>query len=220
VAPVLRLDDLRVSYGTVRALDGVSLEVDPGALLAVIGPNGAGKTTLLRAASGMLAFHKGRVVGGRVEAADSVAHVLEGRRVFPDLTVEENLRVGGFRVRDRAARHARVVATLDRFPLLAARRTLRAGLLSGGEQQLLAIAAALVASPRLLLLDEPAVGLADEAVALVAGVVADLQADGVAVVVAEQEPRLAALASAAPLVRLSRGRVVGAPVDDPVASPA
>jgi branched-chain amino acid transport system ATP-binding protein len=202
--PVLRVDDLRVAYGSVLALDGVSLDVDAGAVVAVVGPNGAGKTSLLRAVSGLLGLHRGRVVGGRVEAPARVAHVLEGRRVFPDLTVEENLRVGGFRLRGRHAIRAGVARTLDRFPQLAERRALAAGRLSGGEQQLLAIAAALVVGPELLLLDEPAVGLADESVTLVADVLAAVGAEGAAVLVAEQEPRLAVAAGGA-VLRLAAG---------------
>src|SRR5438874_2540022 len=135
---LLRAAGLSVAYGPTEALVGVSLEVDAGAALAVTGPNGAGKTSLLRSVSGLLEASGGRVTAGAVEVRPgcTVGHVLEGRRVFPELTVEENLRVGGFRLRGRGRVRDRVRWALDRFPLLAARRDVRAGLLSGGEQQL------------------------------------------------------------------------------------
>ena len=206
--PLLRTVDLRVAYGSRVALGGVSLDVDAGAALAVAGPNGAGKTSLLRAVSGLLDAHGGRVTAGRVELAvgATVAHVLEGRRVFRDLTVAENLRVGGFRLRGRRLVRDRVEAALARLPVLAARRDVRAGLLSGGEQQLLVIARALVSSPDLLLLDEPAVGLARDAIVLVAAVVNELRASGTGVLVAEQEPRLALALGASP-VPIDGGRL-------------
>ena len=197
-----------MAYGPTEALAGVSIEVDDGAALAVTGPNGAGKTSLLRSASGLLEASGGRVTAGGVEVrpACTVAHVLEGRRVFSDLSVEENLRVGGFRLRSRGRVRDRVQWALARFPLLNARRDVRAGLLSGGEQQLVVIARATVSAPDVLLLDEAAVGLAADAIALVAAVVNELRAAGTGVLVTEQEPRLA-LAVGAPLRRLSGGRL-------------
>lgn len=198
--PLLEVEDLRVAYGRTVALDGVSLSVSAGTVASRVGPNRSGKTTLLRAISGLLPLHRGRVTGGRMlyggqpltgDAAARVragiTHVLEGRRVFGELTVEENLRAGAFTVAHAGDRFEWV---LDRFPALAARRTLRAGLLSGGEQQLLAIARALMASPRLLLLDEPTLGLARASVDAVAAVVQELAAAGTAVVVTEQKPVL------------------------------
>lgn len=163
---------------------GVSFEVAAGEALTVVGPNGAGKSTLLRSISGLSGpVGPGVVVRGRV------AHVLQGRRVFRDLTVAENLRAGGFRLRGEGRRRVaeRVGWALDRFPLLAARSGTPAGRLSGGEQQLLAIATGLVAAPDVLLLDEPCVGLAADTVALVAAVVTET---GAAVVVAEPRPTL------------------------------
>lgn len=233
--PLLRIVDLRVRYGPADAVRGVSRSVPAGCVVALVGPNGAGKTSVLRAASGLLAMHGGRVVAGSVEVGGlrvgdddpagavrlGVAHVLEGRRVFAGLTVEENLRAGGFTVRDRRLRRERVAWALDRFPLLAARRRTAAGLLSGGEQQLLAVARALVPSPRVLLLDEPTLGLAGPSVELLAGVVRDVLGGdvvggdvvggdvlgGVAVLIAEQDPVLA-LALGAEAVRMDRGAVV------------
>ena len=175
----------------------------------MVGPNGAGKSTLLKAVSGVLELSGGRVTAGAVEVVGGpVGHVLEGGRVFRDLTVEDNLRAGGYTLRNRVATRRRTEEVLDRFPLLAARRDTLAGLLSGGERQLLAVARALVADPRLLLLDEPTVGLAGAAVELVDAVVRDRAAAGAAVGVAEQEP---VLASPGRTVRLEGGRLSVAP---------
>jgi ABC-type branched-subunit amino acid transport system ATPase component len=197
--PLLEVRQLNVAYGADSVLDGVSLPLPAGGVAAVVGGGRTGKTTLLRAISGLLSLHGGRVTGGTVELAGErlagleaaavvargVAHVLQGRRVFADLTVEENLRAGAFTLRKRAAISAGVERVLDLFPLLAARRSVAAGYLSGGEQQLLAIGRAVVAEPRLLLLDEPSLGLAPVAVEQVARVVTDIAAAGTAVVVAE-----------------------------------
>ena len=167
----------------------MSLAVESGEVVAVVGANGAGKSSLLRAVSGVLGLSGGRVTAGTVRVdGRPVAHVLEGGRVFRDLTVEDNLRAGGYPLRSRSAVARRVDEVLERFPLLADRRTTAAGLLSGGERQLLAVARAVVSRPRLLLLDEPTVGLGAAARGLVDEVVRDAAAGwGAAVVVAEQE---------------------------------
>lgn len=190
--PLLRVVDLHVAYRSVAVLHGVSLAVGAGEVLTVTGPNGAGKSTLLRSISGLLRAAGGRVTSGRIEVDGRVGHVLEGHRVFRDLTVEENLRAGGFTVCNRAALAERVAWAFERFPMLAARSGTPAGRLSGGEQQLLAIASGLVSDPAVLLLDEPCVGLATDAVALVVAVVAEAQRAeaGAAVVVAEQRATL------------------------------
>src|SRR4051794_16350060 len=172
---VLSIEGLHVSYGgAVRAVRGVTMEVPDGKVVAVLGSNGAGKSTLLRTISGTLRLHRGRVDEGSVQfdgdvltgrdpgqiVRRGVVQVPEGRRIFGRLTVEENLRAGGVGNRDRAAKapaHARVQ---DLFPVLAEPSGQRAGLPSGGEQQMLAIGRALMASPKLLLLDEPSLGLA------------------------------------------------------------
>lgn len=216
-APLLSVRDVGVAYGSTPVLSGVSLSVPGGGVSVVVGATHTGKTTLLRAISGLLAFHGGRVTAGAIEVAGrsvrghsaasltrlGVAHVLQGRRVFADLTVEENLRVGGFT--EKAAGREGVERVLARFPLLAQRRSTAAGYLSGGEQQLLAIARALVASPRVLLLDEPTLGLSSQAVDLVAQVIGEVAAQGAAVVVAEDRGGLARSTGASTIV-LDRGR--------------
>jgi branched-chain amino acid transport system ATP-binding protein len=203
--PLLRVRDLDVSYArAVRALRGVSLDVPPGGVVAVLGANGAGKSTLLRAISGTLPAAGGAIEHGSVEVdgrrldrADpaavvraGVVQVPEGRQVFGELTVEENLRAGALATARRARGPAR-----DRvyglFPVLAELRQRRAGLLSGGEQQMLAIGRALMAAPRLLLLDEPSLGLAPRMVARIGEVIAEIHRQGTAVVLVEQNAALA-----------------------------
>ncbi|HEX6678245.1 MAG TPA: ATP-binding cassette domain-containing protein [Actinomycetes bacterium] len=197
--------DLDVSYGgAVRALRGVSLSVPDGAIVAVLGNNGAGKSTLLRAVSGTLPFHGGAVDGGSVEFAGrrldgmdpaavvraGVVQVPEGRQVFGGLTVEENLRAGGLPSphKARAQAQARV---LGLFPVLRRLRRQRAGLLSGGEQQVLAIGRALMAAPKLLLLDEPSLGLAPRVVERIGEAIVEINRRGTAIVLVEQNAALA-----------------------------
>lgn len=199
--PLLEVRDLHVSYtGAVKALRGVSLDVPEGTITAVLGNNGAGKTTLLRAISGTLRPRGGSITfAGRsligAEPADiargGVVQVPEGRRIFSHLTVEENLRAGGLAARDKAAR-AKARARVDElFPILGERASQRAGLLSGGEQQMLAIGRALMASPRVLLLDEPSLGLAPRIVEQLREVIAEINRQGVTVVLVEQNAAMA-----------------------------
>jgi branched-chain amino acid transport system ATP-binding protein len=168
VSALLRIENLHASYGPVRALHGVDVTVEEGGVVAILGPNGAGKTTTLRALCGMV-HTSGRIVfDGRSLAGMptervvrlGVAHVPEGRGTFPALTVEENLRLGAYIRRDAVAVRADIERWYDVFPRLAERRRQQAANLSGGEQQMLAIARALLLRPRLLLLDEPSLGLA------------------------------------------------------------
>jgi branched-chain amino acid transport system ATP-binding protein len=165
---LLEVDDLHAGYGPVTVLRGISFSVEEGQTVALLGANGAGKTTTLRALSGMLrprgriAFDGRDIAGRPMERIVrlGVAHVPEGRGTFPTLTVEENLRLGAYTRRDPAGVAADMARGFELFPRLAERRRQRAGSLSGGEQQMLAIARALMLRPRLMLLDEPSLGLA------------------------------------------------------------
>jgi branched-chain amino acid transport system ATP-binding protein len=219
VSVLLELRDLDVLYGKRRALAGVSLTVARGEIVALLGANGAGKSTTLRAVSGLVRPARGRVVyGGRDLArmsadaivAAGIGHVPEGREIFTAFTVEENLRVGG-----HLATASAVVAGLDRaftlFPILRERRRQLAGTLSGGEQQMLAIARALMASPRLLLLDEPSLGLAPLLAREIFRVIRQINEGGVTILLVEQNARRA-LGLAHRGYVLETGRLVAAGV--------
>jgi branched-chain amino acid transport system ATP-binding protein len=195
---VLKVSNLSVNYGPVRALHGVSLYVPDGQLVSVIGSNGAGKTTMLRAISGLLAPASGEItLAGRPLASErphviarlGVAHVPEGRHVFPDQSVTDNLLLGAFTRRGRAHRaelDADYESVFELFPRLKERRAQPAGTLSGGEQQMLAIGRALMSRPRLILLDEPSMGLAPILIDEVFRRLSDLKGRGVAMLLVEQ----------------------------------
>jgi branched-chain amino acid transport system ATP-binding protein len=198
--PLLEVRDLEAGYGPIRALDRVSLDVDDGELVALIGANGAGKTTLLMAISGVVPPRGGslRFAGGGLGGLRphevmrlGVGHAPEGRRIFPRLTVRENLELGGFTQTDRGRLKRDIDEACGLFPVLGERMDQLGGTLSGGEQQMLAIARALVGHPRLLLLDEPSLGLAPLIVARVFEVIASLSARGIAVLLVEQNARAA-----------------------------
>jgi branched-chain amino acid transport system ATP-binding protein len=195
---LLEVEGLEAGYGPVTVLRDVSFAVEEGQVETILGPNGAGKTTTLRALSGMVR-RRGRVVFDGRELAKAapervarlgVAHVPEGRGTFTDLTVEENLRVGAYPRRDGEVRDD-IERWLKRFPALAERRAQRAGSLSGGEQQMLAVARALMLRPRLILLDEPSLGLAPlvtrELFAILEGIARD---EGVTLLIVEQNANL------------------------------
>ncbi len=213
--PLLELDEVTARYGPVSALHGLALHVDEGEAVAVLGANGAGKTTTLRAISGTvkrsgrIAF-RGRSIARRSPesvARAGIAHVPEGRGTLTELTVGENLRLGAYTRRDRSRIRADEQRVLGYFPRLGERRDQRAGTLSGGEQQMLALARALMLRPRLLLLDEPSLGLAPTVVAEIFDMVRELnERDGLAVLVVEQNAALALEASARAYV-LEVGRV-------------
>jgi branched-chain amino acid transport system ATP-binding protein len=205
-SPVLEVRDLAVSYGgVVQALRGVSLTVEEGAVVALLGSNGAGKTTLLRTLSGTLRLHRGRVEAGEVRyrgeslkgrdpaqcVSSGLVQVPEGRRIFTRLTVEENLRAGGLGARDRSERSADHQRIYDMFPILAERRTQRGGLLSGGEQQMLAIGRGLMSRPQLLLLDEPSLGLAPRIIGQIGEVIREINRQGTSVLLVEQNATMA-----------------------------
>jgi branched-chain amino acid transport system ATP-binding protein len=206
LAPILEVDEVEVVYGgVINVLRGVTMSVAEGAVVSILGANGAGKTTLLRAISGLLSFHNGRITSGRVrfdganitasEAAPLVrsgmAQVMEGRRVFAELTVDDNLKTGAYTRRDRASVSATYERVMDLFPRLRERRTQVAGYMSGGEQQMLAIGRALMANPRLLLLDEPSLGLAPLIVEQIFEIIAEVNAQGTSVLIVEQNAAMA-----------------------------
>lgn len=197
---VLQVEGLQVRYGGVTALWDVSLTVEPGSIVAIIGANGAGKTTLINAISGVLTPARGRIVyrgsditGKRPEGIvrAGISQVPEGRRVFGNLTVHENLLVGAHLVRDGGV----IRTTQDRvyalFPRLMERRGQAAGTLSGGEQQMLAIGRALMSQPRLLMLDEPSLGLSPRLVSEVFRTVAEIRESGTTILLVEQNSRMA-----------------------------
>ncbi|MFM9010610.1 MAG: ABC transporter ATP-binding protein [Planctomycetota bacterium] len=198
--PLLEVHDLVAGYGPILALDRVSLHVDDGELVALIGANGAGKTTLRMSISGGVPPRAGsiRVAGAPLAGLKphevmrlGVGHAPEGRRIFPRLTVRENLELGGFTQADRAKLRRDIDEACGLFPVLGERMEQLGGTLSGGEQQMLAIARALVGHPRLLLLDEPSLGLAPLIVAKVFEVIASLSARGIGVLLVEQNARAA-----------------------------
>ncbi len=197
---LLALEGLQVAYGGIRAVKGVDLTVETGELVCLIGANGAGKTTTLKAITGLVHAAAGRVlyegkdlVGKRVHeiARAGLAMVPEGRGVFAQLTIAENLAMGAYPRHDRAAVAADEERAFTLFPRLRERRTQTAGTLSGGEQQMLAIARALMSRPRLLLLDEPSMGLAPLMVEKIFEVIRAIAAEGVTMLLVEQNARLA-----------------------------
>ena len=197
---LLVLENLQVSYGGIRAVKGVDLRVEPGELVCLIGANGAGKTTTLKAVTGLLRPTGGRIVyegadiaGLRVHqiARRGMALVPEGRGVFAQLTIDENLAMGAYARSDMAAVAADVERAFALFPRLKERRAQTAGTLSGGEQQMLAIARAMQSRPRLLLLDEPSMGLAPLMVERIFEVIRAISSEGVTILLVEQNARLA-----------------------------
>jgi ABC-type branched-subunit amino acid transport system ATPase component len=218
---LLEVANVAVRYGgAVLALEQVSLEVPAGGAVALLGANGAGKTTLLRAIGGLLGYHRGAVVSGEIRfdgrstrrmdtarlVACGLAQTLEGRRVLSELTVAQNLRLGAFALADRA-REARLRDdVLALFAILGERLDQRAGLLSGGEQQMLAIGRALMAGPRLLLLDEPSLGLAPIVAAEIAEALLRIRGQGTAILLADQSTALALRATEQAYL-LENGRV-------------
>ena len=197
---LLALEKLQVAYGGIRAVKGVDLTVAQGELVCLIGANGAGKTTTLRAITGLIHTAAGRILydgedlaGRRVHeiAQRGLALVPEGRGVFPQLTIEENLAMGAYARSDAKAVAADIERAFALFPRLKERRAQTAGTLSGGEQQMLAIARAMMSRPRLLLLDEPSMGLAPLMVEKIFEVIRAIAAEGVTMLLVEQNARLA-----------------------------
>ena len=197
---LLEVEDLYAGY--VPGLDiltGVDLTVEAGQSYCIIGPNGAGKSTLLKVISGLLKPRAGSIrfeqheIGGKPThevLADGISFVPQDRSLFPEMTVRENLRMGGFLLRDRSLLEPRVEETLDRFPMLAERRSEPARSLSGGQQQLLAIARSLILRPTVVMLDEPSLGLAPKIAAQIFESIATLKESGITVIIVEQNARL------------------------------
>lgn len=213
----LRLAGLEAAYGTVAALHRVDMEIRDGQVVALLGANGAGKTTVLRVVSGMLAPSAGSVeyMDQAIAGLDpnrlvrrGIVHVPEGRRIFGDMSVEENLRIGAFSRPWRVKTRESMLRVFDLFPVLGDRRKQRAGTLSGGEQQMLAIGRALMAEPRLLLLDEPSLGLAPLVVEDICGTIEALNKEqGVTMLLVEQNASVA-LDIAAYAYVMETGRIV------------
>ena len=221
-APLLRVRDLEVVYGGGGlVLRGVSIDVPANGVAAVLGANGAGKTTLLRAITGLLGVHRGAITKGTIEldgqridglepvalVKRGISQVMEGRRTFAELTIDENLRAGAYTKGKGPETKANYERVMEMFPVLAKRRRSVAGYLSGGEQQMLVIGRALMQSPRLLLLDEPSLGLAPLVVEQVRDVIAEVNKAGTSVVLVEQNASMALSIADVGYV-LENGRVV------------
>ena len=197
---MLEFDNVEVFYGKVQALRGLSIRVDEGEIVALLGNNGAGKTTTLSTASALMNPTSGTVKFNGVDitkakpwdvVAAGLIHVPEGRRIFSTLTVHENLLLGGYLVKDRALIAQRLKHVYEILPLLDERKAQQGGTLSGGEQQMLAIGRALIAGPKMLMLDEPSMGLAPLIVAQVMRVISEIRAEGTTVLLVEQNARAA-----------------------------
>lgn len=197
---LLEMRDISVNYGKISAIRNISINVPQGQIVTIIGGNGAGKTTTLRAMSGMVPLQSGEIYfeGKRIDGlpahkvvAHGIAHVPEGRRIFPDMTVEENLRTGAFLRKNKDKVEADLDGVFERFPRLRERSTQRAQTMSGGEQQMLAIGRALMSDPRILLMDEPSMGLAPVIVEEIAQIIEEINAKGLSVVLVEQNAVLA-----------------------------
>lgn len=197
---MLEVKDLKVAYGRVRAVKGISFTVDDGQVVTLIGTNGAGKTTTLRTLSGLLPVESGEILFDGVRLDGMPAHKIvrlgvaqspEGRRLFPRLSVEENLMLGAFARRDRAGIQRDLARVYQLFDVLAQRRHQSAGLFSGGEQQMLAIGRAMMSHPKLLMLDEPSMGLSPIMMQVIMNTIAELKSEGVTILLVEQNAQAA-----------------------------
>jgi branched-chain amino acid transport system ATP-binding protein len=197
---VLKVDNLSVNYGDARVLENISFRVEPGSLVCILGPNGAGKTTLLRALTGIIPARSGQVRFLDQEILGKKTHQIveqgltmipEGRRLWPPLSVQENLELGAYRISDPTVLQERLAWVYELFPHLTTRKSQLCGTLSGGEQQMVAIGRGLMAAPRLLLLDEPSLGLAPLVVREVFGAVKKIVSAGTTVLLIEQNTQVA-----------------------------
>ncbi|MEF9903159.1 ABC transporter ATP-binding protein [Streptomyces sp. NPDC005774] len=197
---LLEVEDLKVAYGKIEAVKGISFKVEAGEIVTLIGTNGAGKTTTLRTLSGLL-----KPVGGQVKfngkslkktpahqiVAHGLAHSPEGRHIFPRMTIEDNLRLGAFLRNDKTGIEKDIQRAYDRFPILGERRKQAAGTLSGGEQQMLAMGRALMSQPKLLMLDEPSMGLSPIMMQKIMATISELKAQGTTILLVEQNAQAA-----------------------------
>ncbi|MFD5658142.1 ABC transporter ATP-binding protein [Streptomyces hirsutus] len=197
---LLEVEDLKVAYGKIEAVKGISFKVEAGEIVTLIGTNGAGKTTTLRTLSGLL-----KPVGGQVKfngkslkktpahqiVAHGLAHSPEGRHIFPRMSIEDNLRLGAFLRNDKAGIEKDIQRAYDRFPILGERRKQAAGTLSGGEQQMLAMGRALMSQPKLLMLDEPSMGLSPIMMQKIMATISELKAQGTTILLVEQNAQAA-----------------------------
>ncbi|AEV20633.1 ABC transporter protein [Geobacillus thermoleovorans CCB_US3_UF5] len=213
---MLKVDGIDVFYGNIHALKGVSLEVNKGEIVTLIGANGAGKTTLLKTISGLLRpkngdiVYEGASIAGKAAQTivkQGISHVPEGRRVFANMTVEENLELGAFLRKDKEGIQQDFAKVFQLFPRLEERRKQLAGTLSGGEQQMLAIGRALMARPKLLLLDEPSMGLAPLLVKTIFRIIQEINESGTTILLVEQNAHMA-LSIADRAYVIESGRVV------------
>ncbi|UZD45514.1 ABC transporter ATP-binding protein [Peribacillus frigoritolerans] len=197
---MLKIEDINVYYGNIQALKGVSMEINEGEIVTLIGANGAGKSTLLKTISGLLKPKQGKVlfegdsIGGKAAQAIvkmGISHVPEGRRVFANMTVAENLELGAYLRKDKGGIHKDMEKVYELFPRLLERIKQQAGTLSGGEQQMLAMGRALMAKPRLLLLDEPSMGLAPLLVKQIFNIIQEISESGTTILLVEQNANLA-----------------------------
>jgi len=197
---LLEVEDLRVAYGKIEAVKGISFTVDAGEVVTLIGTNGAGKTTTLRTLSGLLRPVTGKItfegrtldgIGAHKIVSMGLAHSPEGRRIFPRLTIEENLQLGAFLRKDTDGITKDIAGNYERFPILGERRRQAAGTLSGGEQQMLAMARALMSRPKLLMLDEPSMGLSPIMMQKIMSTISELKAQGTTILLVEQNAQAA-----------------------------
>jgi branched-chain amino acid transport system ATP-binding protein len=213
---MLKVDNIDVFYGNIQALKGVSLEINEGEIVTLIGANGAGKSTLLKTISGLLKpkngdiLYEGQSIAGKAAQTivkQGISHVPEGRRIFANLTVEENLELGAYLRKDKHGIREDIEKVYQQFPRLHERRKQLAGTLSGGEQQMLAIGRALMARPRLLLLDEPSMGLAPLLVKSIFRIIEEINSNGTTILLVEQNANMA-LSIADRAYVIESGRVV------------
>lgn len=217
--PILALDDVVAGYGKLTVLNGTSFTVTRGAITTIIGPNGAGKSTVFKTVFGLLPVHSGRIVFDGREVTNSgprqllelgITYVPQGRNIFPELSVRHNLELGGTAAGDGVDVAARIESVMERFPMLRERAGAQASTLSGGQQKLLEIARSLLLDPKLMLIDEPSIGLSPRLVQETFGILQDLRAKGVSILMVEQNAKRALeISDFGVVLELGRTRMAG-----------